>query len=288
MRKKFFQASFLLITLMIWSSFLGSTWGVEHSGGTDVVVADDSEWRLIVDGAVDRTLNLTLSELAAMPKTTVNADLYCYSSLVTNGEWVGVRPSVLLEEAGLQSDTSALTFLASDGYTISVDIQTALQENVIIAYELNSQPLTEVLRLVIPLANGDRWIAWITQITVNTGSFSAANPRAFRPPELPQPSSTPEPMHPTEPDDQPPAPEDIPQPQDPDNSTVQQPELTISNQPLDYSYAVLAVMMVVVASATGYLYLKHKKNKSVEYQMDYGERNDSTISAKSKIYHTNK
>ena len=32
MRKKFFKTSFLAITLMIWFSFSGSAWGVEHSG----------------------------------------------------------------------------------------------------------------------------------------------------------------------------------------------------------------------------------------------------------------
>ena len=280
MRKNFFKASFLALTLMIWFSFLGSVWGVEHSGRTDVVVAEDSKWTLIVDGAVNQLLNLTLDELAALPKTTVNADLYCFSSLVTDGEWGGVRLALLLQRAGLQNEASAITFLASDGYAISVDIQTAMREDVIVAYELNSQPLLEVLRLVTPLANGDRWIAWITKITVNVGPYVAANPRALRPPELPPISSSPEPTHPTEPDNPSPPPEEnTQQPQEPDNSTAQQPELTFSNQPLDYSYAVLAVMMMAVASATAYLFLKHKKNKSMKYPMSYGENNDSTISA---------
>ncbi len=262
MRKNFFKASLLVITLLVWFSFLGSAWGVEPSGDTDVVVADDSEWRLIVDGAVDQPLNLTLNDLAAMPKTTVNANLYCYSSLITAGNWVGVRFGHLLEEAGLQNGAASLTFLASDGYAIVLDMPTAMREDVIIAYELNLQPLPEALRLVLPLANGDRWIAWITQITVSTEPVVAPDPRAFRPPELPQPASSPEPMHTPQPDDQSSTPEVIPPSQELDNSTIPQQELTISNQPLDYSYATLAVIMVVIASATGYLYLKNKKNKS--------------------------
>jgi hypothetical protein len=86
MRKIFFKASLLLVTFLILFSFLGSAWGVEHSGGTVVVATDDSEWTLTVDGAIDQTLNLTLNDLAAMPKTTVNADLYCFSSLVTDDD----------------------------------------------------------------------------------------------------------------------------------------------------------------------------------------------------------
>lgn len=282
MRKNFFKASLLVITLVIWFSFLGSVWGAESSGVTDVAVADDSEWRLIVDGAVSQPLNLTISELEAMPSTTVNADLYCYSSLVSAGNWVGVRLGLLLETAGLQDGVGYLQFFASDGYSTLLDIPTAMQENVIIAYKLNKQPVREFLRLVIPGANGDKWIALITRITVGTGSYSAPDPRAFRPPEFPPiPTS---PMHTPQPDNQSTTPAVVSPSQEPDNSTIQQQqELTIPNQPLNYGYAVLAVMVVVIAVATGYLYLKHKKNKSMEHPMDYGDRIDSTISAKSKI-----
>ena len=40
----------------------------------------DSEWILLVDGLVQRPLNLTLDELVAMPRVTVDAEIYCSST----------------------------------------------------------------------------------------------------------------------------------------------------------------------------------------------------------------
>ena len=44
-----------------------------------------------------------------------------------------------------------------------------MRPDVIIAYKLNSYPLMETLRLVIPDANGNMWIAMITSISLSDG-----------------------------------------------------------------------------------------------------------------------
>lgn len=258
MGKRFFKTSLLAITLVIWFSFLGGLWGIKSSGTIDVVVAGDSEWRLKVEGAVYQPLNLTLSELVAMPRTTVNADLYCYGSLVSAGNWVGVRLALILEEAELHNGTNSVTLFASDGYATFLDVSTAMREDVIIAYKLNGQLLPEVLRLVLPWANGDKWIAMITHINVSTAPVSIPDINAFRPPKFPQPSPAPQPMHPPQPDNQSVTPV-IPPSQQSNNSVIQQQEFVGSNLPTEHSYAILAVMTLIVAVATGYLYLKHKK-----------------------------
>jgi DMSO/TMAO reductase YedYZ molybdopterin-dependent catalytic subunit len=261
MRKRFFKTSLLAITLeLVLFSFLGVVAGVEVSDATNDAAAYDSEWRLLVDGAVYQPLNLTLSEVAAMPRTTVNANLYCYSSLVTAGNWVGVRLGLILEEAELHNGTKSITFIASDGYAISLDMPTAMREDVILAYELNGQPLLEVLRLVLPWANGDQWIAMITQITVGTVPVSIPDINAFRPPKFPQPSATPQPMHPPQSNNQSSTPQVIPPSPQSDNSTIQQ-EFPSSNLQMDYNYVMSTVMVLVIAVAAAYLILKRKKIK---------------------------
>jgi DMSO/TMAO reductase YedYZ molybdopterin-dependent catalytic subunit len=261
MGKRFFKTSLLVITLeLLLFSFLGGVGGVEVSGATNDAAASDSEWRLLVDGAVYQPLNLTLSELATMPTTTVNANLYCYSSLVTAGNWTGVRLQVVLEEAELHDGATGVIFLASDGYATALEMSTAMQEDVILAYELNDQPLPEVLRLVLPGRNGDKWIAMITHINVSTVPVPASDPRALRPPELPLPSTTPQPMHTPQPDNQSVTTSVIPSSPQSENSSIQQ-EFPSSNLQMEYNYAILTVMMLVIAVATGYLYLKHKKIK---------------------------
>ncbi len=198
LRESVFKATALAITFVICFSSLGTVWGTEHSSATDVNVASDYEWKLAVDGMVDQPLNLTLSQIVVLPGTKVNADLYCFSTLVYAGNWVGVRLSVLLEESGLLDGVEYIQFVALDGYATFVDISTALREDVILAYELNGQSLPEILRLVLPYENGDKWIALITKINAVTVPVSAPaqpnlTPTTFQEASKSQTASSPQP-----------------------------------------------------------------------------------------------
>ncbi len=148
-----------------------------------------------------------------MPKTTVYADLLCYGTPVSSGDWEGVKLSDLLNEVSLDPSAMSVDFKAQDGYTVSIPIEMALRPDVIVAYDLSGLPLSETLRLVVPNSNGNIWISMITQITLDTKSLSdaiAATPslsstQQFRPstdipttqpspqPTQQQPTSTPAP-----------------------------------------------------------------------------------------------
>ena len=111
----------------------------------------------------------TFTQILAMPKTVVNSDLYCDGALVTYGDWGGVLLSYLLTQAQANtSEVGSVRFEASDGYQVTIPIKLAMDPQIIVAYELNDQPLVEGLRLIIPDANGAAWIAEITFITVST------------------------------------------------------------------------------------------------------------------------
>jgi DMSO/TMAO reductase YedYZ molybdopterin-dependent catalytic subunit len=168
MEKRFFQ---ILLIVFIFSLICSSSAIVlypEFSTASNVHVTNSSKWRLIIDGSVDHPLNLTLDELAEMPKSTVNADLYCYGYFVTGGNWSGVRLGLLLDRTYESHYVyiKNVEFYAEDGYKIVLSISTAMQENVIVAYEKDNEPLSETLRLVIPDANGDQWIAMINHIRI--------------------------------------------------------------------------------------------------------------------------
>ena len=79
-------------------------------------------------------------------------------------------------------------------------------KDVIIAYELDGSPLPEVLRLVVPNANGESWISMITSISINNPIYPISpNPAAAsivyekpllqKSPTL-QPTPTPQPTDP--------------------------------------------------------------------------------------------
>ena len=117
-------------------------------------------------GIEQSRIDFSYSEITAMPKTTVNAELDCIGTFVASGNWTGVQLSYLLERAGVTQQAETLELYASDGYSTHITYTTATREDVIIAYDLNSNALPEVTRLVIPNTNGDIWISNITRIKV--------------------------------------------------------------------------------------------------------------------------
>jgi DMSO/TMAO reductase YedYZ molybdopterin-dependent catalytic subunit len=111
-------------------------------------------------------IDFSYSEITAMPKTTVNAELDCIGTFVASGNWTGVKLGYLIERAGVTQQAETLELYASDGYSTHIAYTTATRQDVIIAYDLNGSALPEVTRLVIPETNGDVWISNITRIKV--------------------------------------------------------------------------------------------------------------------------
>jgi len=125
------------------------------------------EGLLIVDGLVQHSLNLTLEDLIAMPRTTVNAALYCVDSSnfpLVEGNWTGVRLGSILEEAKVTPNATKVAFYAEDGFSTDLTVEAANHKDIIIAYERNGQKLPEKLRLVVPGEWGYKWIRNLNHI----------------------------------------------------------------------------------------------------------------------------
>ena len=129
---------------------------VSSGSGLNLTVyaeSESSEWQLTITGLVEQPLNLSLTELAAMPQTTVYAEIICVgnpNNTVVEGNWVGVRLGFLLETAGVSPDAVKVAFHASDGYSTDLTVEDAKREDIILAYEKDGVPLEETLRLVVP------------------------------------------------------------------------------------------------------------------------------------------
>ena len=190
---------------------------VSRGFGSDVSVTnallEGYSWTLQIDGVVHNPINLTLSDLAAMPESNVSAVLSCSGVIVAAGVWTGPQLSLLLEKAEFDNQTTSVYFYAKDGYQISLPIEEAMREDVIIAYALNDQPLPE-LRLVVPGANGELWIAMITLIEACVDSAASPSPQPSpSPTPSPSPSLTPSPSPSPSPSPQPsPSPTPSPSP----------------------------------------------------------------------------
>jgi DMSO/TMAO reductase YedYZ molybdopterin-dependent catalytic subunit len=157
----------LLIELMIASgivitAFVSVLFAAFSNAQTSNPPANTDAWKFLVRGLVQNPLNLTFEELKAMPRTTVSAVLYCVdypNDPIAQGNWTGVKLSLLLEEAQASPDTVKIAFVAKDGYTTDLTMNTAMRQDVIIALELNGESLSEKLRLVLPGKWGYKWIS---------------------------------------------------------------------------------------------------------------------------------
>ncbi len=177
----------------------------------DVPVLDPADWRLRVTGRVDRPLDLGLDDLRAMPARSVTVTLECAGNgrarqeprpqsqpwlveAVGNATWTGVPLRLLLESAGVRDDAVDVVFTGADhgvergveqDYQRGLAVGDALADDVLVAYEMNGQPLPPQhgfpARLVVPGWYGMAQVKWLVGIEVRDTAFDGfQNAVAYR------------------------------------------------------------------------------------------------------------
>ena len=114
---------------------------------------DFVEWRLKVDGLVERPLALSLDELKAMPSRTQITRHDCVEGWSAIAKWTGVPLADVLDRAKPNAHARYVVFhcadpMRADGtpYYESIDMIDAYHAQTILAYRLNDTTL--------PIANG--------------------------------------------------------------------------------------------------------------------------------------
>jgi|WetSurMetagenome_2_1015567.scaffolds.fasta_scaffold24365_4 hypothetical protein len=82
-----------------------------------------------------------------MPRSETIGSIYCDGDLVSAGNWGGVQISYLLNQANVDPTATDLEFHAADGYKISIQVEAAIQQNMIVAYEIGRPSLKRSLAL---------------------------------------------------------------------------------------------------------------------------------------------
>jgi DMSO/TMAO reductase YedYZ molybdopterin-dependent catalytic subunit len=225
-----------------------------------------ASWTVNLQGAVDNPFGFTLDELRTMPETTVESALLCDGAYVTSGDWKGVQLGYLLDLAGVQEGVQSLRFYASDGYSSNLPILAASNEEIIIAYELKGKPLQETLRLVVPEANGEFWIAYLTTIEVSREAYVPPQrdmTLPVQPPDIPETPQVPTvPTTPTMPT-QPTVNQTVTDSAGPsaEEQNLQGEAYGSSNIPMQYGYPIILAAIGSIVAATGYVAYDRRRNR---------------------------
>jgi DMSO/TMAO reductase YedYZ molybdopterin-dependent catalytic subunit len=132
----------------------------------------DAEYRLTLDGMVDRPLTLSLADLRQRPPTELVRDFQCVTGWrVSEVRWKGVLLRDLLDEAGVQGSATHLRLWSFDGaYTESLTLDQARRDDVMAAYEMLDGPVTQEhggpVRLYVAPMYGYKSLKWLERIEV--------------------------------------------------------------------------------------------------------------------------
>lgn len=161
------------------------------------------EWRLRVEGAVDRPLELTYDDLLRMPAVTTSALLECAGNnrsylgpevkgvawqlgAVGVARWTGVPLALVLDRARVRSGAVEVILEGADRGTVanfpeeirfarSLPLKKARRGDVLLAHHMNNAELPKdhgfPLRAVVPGWYGVASVKWLTRIIVSEQPF---------------------------------------------------------------------------------------------------------------------
>lgn len=143
-----------------------------YSVTTSVPERTAADYRLTVDGMVDRPATYTLAALKALPQTRMVRDVQCVTGWrVPETPFEGVRLSALLDAAGVRPGAKAIRFTCFDGaYSESLTLDQARRPDVLVATRMQDKPLAHShggpVRLYVAPMYFYKSAKWLSGITV--------------------------------------------------------------------------------------------------------------------------
>jgi len=179
---------------------------------------DPDNYRLTVSGLVEQALELSLQQIKnEFPKETVMVALNCagnrredlmkvvpipgeipwYAGAIGNAWWGGVPLREILQAAGVKEEARHVAFEGLDeveegespNFGGSIPLKKAMSPDVLLAYEMNDQPLSSEhgfpLRVVVGGYIGARSVKWLSEISLqdapSSNFFQGKSYRLFPP-----------------------------------------------------------------------------------------------------------
>jgi DMSO/TMAO reductase YedYZ molybdopterin-dependent catalytic subunit len=140
---------------------------------------DLDKWKLVVDGMVDRPVELTFDDLLRLEVLEKDVTLNCVSNevggpYISSTRWLGVRIRDVLERARVQGGADQVLSESVDGMTISTPVEALTDDReALLAFGMDGQPLPTQhgfpVRMVTPGLYGYVGATkWLTRLTATT------------------------------------------------------------------------------------------------------------------------
>src|SRR3984893_7736204 len=159
-------------------------------------------YKLRLGGLVERPLELSLADIKKRPRVEHVIGFECSGNnnvrgnpLIGNAKWAGTNLAPILKEAGLKPSAREVVFFAGDlgaeelnhsntgnapikveqHFARSLPVEDARQPDIILAYEMNGEPLPvghgAPVRLIVPGWYGVANVKWLNRIHVQDTRF---------------------------------------------------------------------------------------------------------------------
>jgi DMSO/TMAO reductase YedYZ molybdopterin-dependent catalytic subunit len=171
-----------------WITPMEEFFAVSHYGPAKV---EADRWRLEIAGLVRKPRSFSLADIKARRSQEMVATLECsgngsaatFMGAVGNTRWKGTSLKNLLRECGIKPGGIEVVFYGADEksekirdheypqyFARSLSVEDALQDRILLAYEMNGRPLAPEhgfpLRLIVPGWYGIAWVKWLQRIEV--------------------------------------------------------------------------------------------------------------------------
>jgi DMSO/TMAO reductase YedYZ molybdopterin-dependent catalytic subunit len=146
---------------------LTEKWPVLHYAA--VPHADPATFRLRTRGLCEQPLELTWEQLRALPAVQRTSDFHCVTSWSRlDNTWEGVRFATLCDLTRPRAAATHCLLHCLDGYSTNVPLRTLREDDVLLAWSWQGQPLTPEhggpLRMVVPMLYAWKSAKWLCAV----------------------------------------------------------------------------------------------------------------------------
>jgi len=139
---------------------------------------DEDRYKLIVDGLVASKQPWTLDQLYALPQETQITRLICVEGWSAIGKWTGAPLKDFLARVGAELTAKYVHFACAEGYSVSIDMPTALHPQTQMTFKFDGEILPTRLgfpmRIRIPTKLGfknPKFVVGLAVLNNYTGGY---------------------------------------------------------------------------------------------------------------------